>query len=55
MWLRPVPEFVGHSGSTGSFAFWCPSRAVYMAGTLDQIANPARPFFFMIGLLDAIP
>jgi CubicO group peptidase (beta-lactamase class C family) len=49
-WPRPLPEFIGHSGSTGSFAFTCPSRALYLAGTVDQIASPPKPFFLMIAL-----
>jgi hypothetical protein len=52
-WLTPLPEFVGHSGSTGSFAFACPSRSLYLAGTVNQIASPARPFFLMIDLVRA--
>ena len=52
-WLTPPPEFVGHSGSTGSFAFVCPSKSMYLAGTLDQIADPSKPFFFMINLIRA--
>ncbi len=52
--LRPLPEFVGHSGSTGSFAFACPSRSMYLAGTVNQIASPAKPFFLMIELIRAV-
>jgi CubicO group peptidase (beta-lactamase class C family) len=51
-WPRPLPEFVGHSGTTGSFAFNCPSRSLYLAGTVDQI-SPSRPFFLMITLARA--
>jgi CubicO group peptidase (beta-lactamase class C family) len=53
-WPRQLPEFIGHSGSTGSFAFTCPSRSMYLAGTINQIASPAKPFFLMIDLLRAI-
>ncbi len=49
-WITPLPEFVGHSGSTGSFAFACPSRSLYLAGTLNVI-SPARPYFFMMNLV----
>ena len=49
-WPRPLPEFIGHSGSTGSFAFTCPSQSIYLAGTVNQIVSPARPFFLMIRL-----
>jgi CubicO group peptidase (beta-lactamase class C family) len=51
--LTPTPEFVGHSGSTGSFAFLCPSRSIFLAGTLNQVAAPAKPFFLMISLVRA--
>jgi CubicO group peptidase (beta-lactamase class C family) len=50
-WFTPLPEFVGHSGSTGAFAFACPSRSLYIAGTLNQVASQAKPFFFMIELV----
>lgn len=52
-WFTPLPEFVGHSGSTGSFAFACPSRSLYLVGTIDQI-SPAKPFFFMMDLVRAV-
>ncbi len=52
-WPRPLPEFIGHSGSTGSFAFASPSRSMYLAGTVNQIASPSKPFVLMIGLLRA--
>jgi len=53
-WPTPLPEFIGHSGSTGSFAFACPSRSLYLAGTLNQIASPAKPFFLMLDLVRTI-
>jgi hypothetical protein len=49
--LRPTPEFIGHSGSTGSFAFTCPEKSLYLAGTLNQIASPSKPFFLMTDLV----
>ena len=42
--FRKTPELIGHSGSTGSFAFYCPSRALYVAGTINQLASPSRAF-----------
>ncbi len=44
-WFTSLPEFIGHSGSTGSFAFLCPSRSLYLAGTINQV-SPIKPFFF---------
>jgi CubicO group peptidase (beta-lactamase class C family) len=52
-WPTALPGFVGHSGSTGSFAFVCPSRSLSLAGTVNQIASPPRPFFLMIALTRA--
>ena len=52
-WISPLPEFVGHSGSTGSFAFTCPSRSMYLAGTINQMASPSKPFFLMMSLVRA--
>jgi CubicO group peptidase (beta-lactamase class C family) len=53
-WIRPLPEFIGHSGSTGSFAFLCPSKSMYLAGTINQIASPPKPFLLMMSLIGAV-
>lgn len=50
-WPTRLPEFIGHSGSTGSFAFACPSKSMYLAGTVNQLASPAKPFFLMLSLV----
>lgn len=34
-------ELVGHSGSTGSFAFYLPQKDLYLVGDLTQIDSPA--------------
>jgi len=52
-WFFGQPQFIGHSGSTGSFAFVCPARSIYLAGTINQIAAPAKPFFVMGNLVRA--
>ena len=52
--LKPPPEFIGHSGSTGSFAFTCASQSLYLAGTVNQIAAPAKPFFLMSELIGVL-
>jgi CubicO group peptidase (beta-lactamase class C family) len=51
-WPTLLPEFIGHSGTTGSFAFICPSRSLYLVGTMNQV-SPAKPFFLMINLVRA--
>ena len=48
----PAPEIIGHSGSTGSFAFYCPNKKVYIVGTYNQIKKV--PFQLIYQLLDSI-
>ncbi|MBM4763719.1 serine hydrolase domain-containing protein [Bacillus sp. B15-48] len=36
-------ELVGHSGSTGSFAFFYPDKELFLVGDANQLANPALP------------
>jgi D-alanyl-D-alanine carboxypeptidase len=36
-------ELIGHSGSTGSFAFYYPVKEVFFVGDLNQMANAALP------------
>ncbi|MFW2340840.1 MAG: serine hydrolase domain-containing protein [Acidimicrobiia bacterium] len=45
-WMAPFgsPRLVGHSGSTGSFAFYEEARDLFVAGTVNQMDNPARPY-----------
>jgi D-alanyl-D-alanine carboxypeptidase len=33
---RRTPTFIGHSGASGSWLFWCPDHDLYLAGTVDQ-------------------
>ena len=40
LWLE------GHAGSTGSFAYYCAAKDVYVLGDLTQINAPARPVRF---------
>ena len=53
MTIIPLPALVGHSGSTGSFAFFCPEQSIYLAGTLNQVGSPQAPFMLMMKLLRA--
>jgi D-alanyl-D-alanine carboxypeptidase len=46
-WLSPVgrpPAVVGHTGSTGSWAFHCPALDVDLVGTVDQVTAGPLPF-----------
>lgn len=46
------PEIIGHSGMTGSFAFYCPKRKLYIIGTTNQIKP--QPFKVIYKYLDAL-
>ncbi len=49
--FKPVPEMVGHAGSTGSVAFYIPEKDVYITGTINQQAQPNIAFQTMIKIL----
>lgn len=36
-------ELIGHSGSTGSFAFYYPRQDLFFVGDVNQMSNPALP------------
>jgi CubicO group peptidase (beta-lactamase class C family) len=49
-WMAPFgarADLLGHSGSTGSFAFLDAPRSVYLAGTVNQMENPGLPYRIM--------
>jgi len=52
--FKPIPELLGHSGASGSLAFYSPQQKVYIVGSFNQIDNLSRPFRFMIRLMGAI-
>lgn len=47
--LFPAPEIIGHSGSTGTFAFYCPPKDLFITGTINQINK--QPFQLIYLLL----
>jgi hypothetical protein len=52
--FRPLPELIGHSGSTGAFAYYCPTQALYLAGTVNQITAQRRAFQLTIQIVNAL-
>jgi|SRR5690625_94041 len=36
-------ELIGHSGSSGSFAFYFPRKDLFLVGDVNQVANPGLP------------
>ena len=51
--FQAVPEMIGHSGSTGSVAFYVPEMDVYITGTTNQQAQPNIAFQTIIKILTA--
>lgn len=49
--FRATPELIGHSGSSGAFAFYAPEPDIYLLGTFNQTDAPQRPFGFMLRVL----
>lgn len=49
--FRPTPELIGHSGASGSFAFYAPEQDIYVIGTFNQTDGPRRPISFMLRVL----
>ncbi len=47
-------ELLGHSGSTGSFAFYYPHKDLYFVGDTNQLANPGLPIHLTIKLAMSI-
>ena len=41
---RPMPPVVGHTGSIGSWLFYCPERDLYTSGTVSEMSAGAVPF-----------
>jgi len=48
--FSPPVELVGHSGLSGAFAYLAPTQQLYMAGTVNNLAKPRRPYQLMIRL-----
>ncbi len=49
-----APEIIGHSGVTGSFAFYCPSKQTFITGTINQAKGLGRPFRLIYRILSKI-
>ncbi|HVM14437.1 MAG TPA: serine hydrolase domain-containing protein [Egibacteraceae bacterium] len=41
---RRSPTFLGHTGASGSWLFWCAEHDLYLAGTVDQTRAAPVPY-----------
>ncbi len=52
--MKPVPDMIGHCGSTGAVAFYVPDLKIYITGTVNQQARPNVAFQTMIKICNSI-
>jgi len=52
--FRGKGELIGHSGSTGSFAFYYPEKDLYFVGDVNQMASPGIPIRMVMKLAMAV-
>lgn len=45
--FKAVPAVIGHTGSLGTWLFYCPANDFYLAGSANQIEGAAAPFRFI--------
>jgi CRISPR/Cas system CMR-associated protein Cmr5 small subunit len=46
-----VPELIGHSGLSGTLAYYRPKHDLFIVGTVNQIAYPDKSFKTAIKLI----
>lgn len=47
----PIPDMIGHCGSTGTAAFYIPEKKVFITGAVNQTKNPGLIFKTMIEII----
>lgn len=52
--FRYSPELVGHSGASGSFAYYARREGLFLVGTFNQVDSPRRPFNLMLTAIAAV-
>ncbi len=52
--FRATPELIGHSGASGTFAYYAPQQDLYLLGSFNQTDAPQRPIGFMLRALGKI-
>ena len=48
-------DLIGHSGSTGSYAFYYPDKELFFVGGCNQMKYPALPVRFVMQLAMSAP
>jgi D-alanyl-D-alanine carboxypeptidase len=50
---KDIPELIGHSGLSGTVAFYSPEKNLYFVGTVNQIHKPSTSFKVLVKMLMA--
>jgi CubicO group peptidase (beta-lactamase class C family) len=50
-----VPYFIGHSGLSGGFAWYCPEKDAYITGTVNQLNKPGTSYRMIIKMMNELP
>ena len=45
------PQFIGHAGISGSFAWYVPGEELYLTGTVNQIRNPDLSYRMLLKII----
>jgi len=49
--IKPMPEVLGHTGSSGCWLFYCPQLDLFFAGAADDLTAGALPFRIVPAML----
>ena len=52
--IRPVPAVIGHTGSTGSWLFYCPKLDLLFTGTVDEARSGLVPYRLVPKILSVV-
>lgn len=50
--FKSLPEFIGHSGLSGAFSWYCPEKDLYLTGTVNQLSNPNLSYKLIIKIIN---
>jgi CubicO group peptidase (beta-lactamase class C family) len=52
--FHEIPELIGHSGLSGAFDYYCPSKDIYMTGTVNQVSDPSISYKLLATITDSL-
>lgn len=52
--FRPMPQVIGHTGSTGCWLFYCPEMDMLLTGSVDEVTAGAVPYRIIPKILNIL-